>query len=258
MNGYFRLVCEEGKTSIQVFPPVEDGEAVTINEVLEYLSNRNVNYDSQALYSIIGKKEVYDVVINVTTRMEEREGYKLIVNTDKMQATVRFYAPSAQGELMTKSEFLKDLELKNIKYGIKEDVLDKFFDSRRYCENIVIAEGTPPRHGTDAHIEYYFNTDLKAKPTLMDDGSVDFFNLNTLNHCHKGDVLAKLYPEDRGDYGMNIMGEKIKPREVKKKYLKKGKNISISDDKLTISADVNGHVTLIDDKVIVSDRKSVV
>ncbi len=253
MNGYFRLVCEEGKTSIQVFPPVEDGEAVTINEVLEYLSNRNVNYDSQALYSIIGKKEVYDVVINVTTRMEEREGYKLIVNTDKMQATVRFYAPSAQGELMTKSEFLKDLELKNIKYGIKEDVLDKFFDSRRYCENIVIAEGTPPRHGTDAHIEYYFNTDLKAKPTLMDDGSVDFFNLNTLNHCHKGDVLAKLYPEDRGDYGMNIMGEKIKPREVKKKYLKKGKNISISDDKLTISADVNGHVTLIDDKVIVSD-----
>ncbi len=35
-----------------------------------------------------------------------------------------------------------------------------------------------------------FNTDKKAKPTLKKDGSVDFFSLNILNHCGKGDVLS--------------------------------------------------------------------
>lgn len=253
MNGYFRLICAEGRTSLQVFPPMEGGETVSINEVIEYLSNRNINYDSQALYSIIGKKEEYEVIINVNTRTEEKEGYKLVVSSDKMKATVRFYAPSTQGKLMTKLEFINDLGLKNIKYGIQEDAIDNFFENRHYCEDIVIAKGTEPRHGTDAYIEYYFNTDLKAKPTLKDDGSVDFFNLNTINHCHKGVEIARLFPEDRGESGMNIVGEKLKPRDVKKKILKYGKNITISDDKLTMISQVDGHVTLVDEKVIVSD-----
>ena len=116
-----------------------------------------------------------------------------------------------------------------------------------------MAVGQQPRHGTDAYIEYYFNTDLSARPTLKEDGSVDFFHLNTISHCHEGDVLAKLFPEDPGDVGYNIMGEKIKPREVKKKKLKFGRNISVSEDKLSMISDVDGHVTLVDDKVFVSD-----
>lgn len=46
---------------------------------------------------------------------------------------------------------------------------------------------------------------------------------------------------------------KIKPREVKKKKLKFGRNISVSEDKLSMISDVDGHVTLVDDKVFVSD-----
>lgn len=253
MNGYFRLICDKKKTSIQVLPPDEDGVAVSINELVEYLTNRNVNYDSQALYTIIGKKTDYEVAINVDSILEERESYKLIISSDKMSAIARFYAPSLKGELMTKNELMKDLAIKNVKFGIQEDAIDDFFNNRRYCEDFIIAKGKEPQNGTDAYIEYYFNTDLKARPTLRDDGSVDFFNLNTLNHCHKDDVIARLFPEDRGEAGMNIMGEKLKPRDVKKKILKYGKNITISDDKLTMISQVDGHVNLTDEKVFVSD-----
>lgn len=253
MNGYFRLVCEEKRTCLQIMPPTEGGEPAAVSEMTEYLSNRNIPYDNQALYSVIGKKEACAVVINLEKGMEERESYKLIVSPDKMQATVRFYAPSKNGEKMTEKEFLDDLAFKGIKYGIREDEVHKFFAHRKYCEDLVIAEGKEPRHGADAYIEYYFNTDLKARPTLKEDGSVDFFHLNTINHCHKDDVIAKLFPEDPGEAGTNIMGESIKPRDVKKAVLKYGRNITISEDKLSMISKVDGHVTLVDDKVFVSD-----
>lgn len=257
MNGYFRLICEERSTYLQVVPPTDDGENVSVAEIMEYLNNRNIFYDSKMIYSIAGKKEPMKIRLNNDGHLEERESYKLEIAQDKMQASVRFYPPSKNGEKMTRSEFMSDLSFKGVKYGIQEEGIEKFFHDRKYCEDIIVAIGTPARHGSDAYIEYYFSTDLKARPTLKEDGSVDFFHLNTINHCHKGDVLAKLFPEDLGTPGMNVMGEKIKPRDVKKKKLKFGRNITLSEDKLTMTSDVDGHVTLVDDKVFVSDVLSV-
>lgn len=253
MNGYFRLICEEKNTYLQVAPPTDGGEPVSVVEIMDYLSARNISYNSQAIYALAGKKEPVKVKLDNEKHLEERESYKLELSADKMQAVVRFYPPSKNGEKMSKSEFISDLNFKGIKFGILEDAIDSYFNKRRFCEDIVVAVGEPPRHGDDARIEYYFSTDLKARPTLKEDGSVDFFHLNTISHCHKGDVLAKLFPEDPGDVGTNVMGERLKPREVKKKKLKFGRNITLSEDKLTITSDVDGHVTLVDDKVFVSD-----
>ena len=253
MNGFFRLICEDNRTCLQIIPPTEGDQPAAISEIMEYLNSRSITFDSQSLYPVIGKSEVCGVILNLQKRMEEREGYKLTISPDKMQATVRFYPPSRQGEKMTEKEFLDDLNFKGIKFGIKEEEIHAFFSKRRYCTDIVVAEGKEPRHGTDAYVEYYFNTDLKARPTLKDDGSVDFFHLNTINHCHKDDVIARLFPEDPGENGTNVAGEIIKPRDVKKSKLKYGRNITLSEDKLTMISQVDGHVTLVDDKVFVSD-----
>ena len=65
-----------------------------------------------------------------------------------------------------------------------------------YCTDLVVARGKEPRHGTDAYIKYYFNTDVHAQPTLKDDGTVDYFHLNMINPCKKGQLLAEVIPED--------------------------------------------------------------
>lgn len=247
------MICEANCTYLQIEPPTDGGEPVGINEIMEYLNNRNIDYDTQILYTAVGKKEEQKLRINRKAYLEERENYKLIISPDNMRAIVRFYAPSQNGEPITRNEFIADLNFKGIKYGIQDQEIDKFFKQRKYCEDIIVAVGKSPRHGVDAHIEYYFSTDVKARPTLKEDGSVDFFHLNTINHCQKGDVLAKLFPEDLGEPGKNVLGEPLKPRDVKKKKLKYGRNILLSEDKLTMTSEVDGHVTLVDDKVFVSD-----
>lgn len=256
MNGYFRLIHEDGKTGIKLFPPTDGGETVSVNDVTEYLLMKNIIYDKSGLYKAIeasAEKETVFLLERRTT-MKERECYKFKVTEDNMQAYVRFYAPSVGGEEMTAAELINDLEIKGIRHGILKEKIEGYFAAEReYCKDILVAQGTEPVHGTDAHIEYYFNTDNRAKPTLNEDGSVDFFHLNIVNHCNKGDVLAKLFPENPGEYGTKITGERIKPRDVKKAVLKYGNNIEISEDKTVLTSLVNGHVELVEDSVFVSD-----
>ena len=171
-----------------------------------------------------------------------------------MQAYAKFYAASVDGEDMTAKEMLDDLEHRGIKSGICRDAVEAFFRKREYCEEILVAQGKEPVQGKNAYIEYKFNTDKSAKPTLNEDGSVDFFHLNILNHCNKGDVLAILHPAQPGEPGENVFGERIAPAEVRGETLKFGHNIELSKDKSMLTAMVNGHVELVEGSVFVSDE----
>lgn len=253
-NGYFQLAPSTTGTEIKIFAPVNGGDMVNVNEVADYLNSRGYVYDLTVLNKAIG--EGADCSVTVTgSGMQERESYILTISEDSMTATVRFFAPSLNGEMITLEEFKKDLHYRYVEYGIQEDVLNDFFNAsqRPYCTDLIVAEGKEPRHGTDARIEYFFNVDLNRKPTLNEDGSVDFFHLNTLCACRKDEKLAQIIPADEGEFGINVKGERIKPREVKKVSLKFGRNITLSEDRLSICSDVDGHVTLVDDKVFVSN-----
>lgn len=253
-NGYFQLICTDHAVKIRLIPAEDGGENIDVSEVMGYLQQKNILYDLSALSNAIQNLEETTVLgLSDSGGRVERECCKVDVSQDKMQATARFYAPSEGGELMTKEEFLNDLSYMKIVEGIDEAAIDNFFRNRQYCTDIIVAKGKEPRHGTDARIEYFFNVDLKIKPTMNEDGSVDFFHLNTINHCNKDDLLARLIPEDLGEPGINLYGEKIKPRDVRRAYLKFGKNIRLGEDGLEIFSEVNGHVTLVEDKVFVSD-----
>lgn len=256
MNGYFRLIHEEGKTSIKLLPPTDGGDPAAVTDVTDYLASKDIIYDKNTLYKAIeaSAEKPLIVLLEKRTTMTERECYKFTMTPDNMQAYVRFYAPSVGGEEMTAEELIKDLEVRGIRHGILTDAVNACFAGKRdYCKDILVAQGTEPVHGKDAYIEYYFNTDKKAKPAVKEDGSVDFFQLNVVQHCDKGDVLAKLIPEDPGEYGTNLLGARIKPRDVKKAALKYGNNIEISEDNTTLTSMVNGHVELVEGSVFVSD-----
>ena len=254
INGYFQLEPTAGGPRLRIMPPIGGGEKARINEVADYLSSRGYVYDLPALNQAIECGERTTVPVSGTSNGVERESYRLVVSEDNMLATVRFYAPSVGGESMTYEEFLKDLRFRYISYGIKEEELQAYFNSsREFCTDIVVAEGLAPRHGEDARIEYYFNTDLNMKPAQNEDGSVDFFHLNTVCPCTVGQELARIIPADEGDFGFTVQGERIRPREVKRVSLKFGRNIELSEDRLSITSQVDGHVTLVDDKVFVSN-----
>lgn len=257
-NGYFQVGCTPGGTVLKIFKAKDGGEEITAKEICEYLSTQKILYSPSIIAQGVdalasSDKNDHLVLVNKDLNMEIRESYVLRASSDKMVLTARFYAPSMKGTRITADEFINDLTHKNVKHGIKEEEIRKWFEKPEYCMDVVVAEGTAVVQGENARVEYYFETDLSAKPKQNEDGSVDFFHLNTFTQCKAGDVLAKLIPEVKGIPGMSVFGEVIRPAEVKRKILKYGRNIAISDDNMTITSEVNGHVSLVDEKVFVSN-----
>ena len=253
MNGYFQLVTEGYETGIRIFAPTDGGDPVSYDDVKEYLDERSVSFAPAVLNDAISEPDGGYVTLNESMSYPERESYRLTISRDRMEASVFFYAPSEGAELMTPKEFIEDLAYRNIVFGIDSDAIMQFFGNREYCKEIIVAKGRKAREGCDAKIELMFKADLHATPTMREDGSVDYFNLNIINNVKKGDKLAILIPEDPGDPGQNIYGEVLRPHPVKTTKIKPGKNTVLSEDELELTADIDGHVTIKEGKVTVSN-----
>ncbi|MEE1078232.1 MAG: FapA family protein [Agathobacter sp.] len=253
-NQYFQLVFRDEQIFLHIYPAIEDGKLVNIKELTDYLDLKRIqNYDIKTLGNALKSSEETEVCLGPWDGIEVHEMMTIDVSLDKMKAVCRFYPPSAGGRELDKDTIIDDLGFKRVKFGIDEDEIDKFLKERQYCTDYVLAKGQPPRHGKDAKIEYYFNVNKNLQPKRNEDGSVDYKELNTISHVHKGDLLARLIKEDKGDPGKNIYGEEILPRTVKSEKLSYGKNISINEDGTEIYSEVTGHVNKFDDKVFVSD-----
>ncbi|MCH5281014.1 MAG: DUF342 domain-containing protein [Lachnospiraceae bacterium] len=257
MNGYFQLIIDDTNISVKLVPPTDGGKKLNVPELVDYLTVKNIEVTNpKALVQLANAMadEVKTVPLNNIGGLPERECFKVTVSPDRTEAVARFYPPSTGGAAyQSKEEIIDDLKFYNVAFGYDEEAIERYLKERNYCEDIVVARGKEPIHGKDAWIEYFFDTDLNTRPKRNEDGSVDFFNLNTINHCKVGDLLAKLHPEVPGQPGTDVYGEVIKQRDAKKTYLKFGRNIILSEDAREITSNVNGHVSLTGGKVFVSD-----
>ena len=254
MNGYFQLIQKNDCVFLKIFKETDGGQPISLQEIVNYLSRQKISFDLKQLNADLqGAADQAEFLLSTTKVFPVPESMKVDVSGDGMEVKVRFYPPSDIGKAFEKEDIYFYLRNAKVVYGILEDVVDAYLKERRYCQDYIIAKGTPPREGTDAVIDYKFETDRKIRPTLKEDGSVDFFNLNILNNCKEGDVLAVLTPEDRGEPGKDVYGAVIKPRDVKKLVLQHGLNIELNEERTVMTSKVNGHVSLVEGKVFVAD-----
>lgn len=259
MNAYYQVINNDMGTSLRLVPATENGKAnIDVQELIDYLTINRVPFQLKELGAAVSNlKEETVIKLSMQRCLPIPEDMRVYITDMNMKAVCNFIPPSNDGKRLGKSDILAALNQKKITFGIDEAAIDAFIETPSYLTDVVLAVGQEPRHGSDAHIEYFFNTDLKARPTLLDDGSVDFFNLNIINHCEKDELLARLHPADRGDTGCDVIGNIIKPRAVKNDVLRFGKNIRLSEDKTELYAAGSGSVSLVDGRVFVSTTMEV-
>ena len=254
MNAYFQLMADGDVTKLRLVPPTDGGAQLQLSDVIDYLNFHKINFEIPPLNEAVRDLDTEKVVTLCNEKLiPVNEELVITISSDKMSATGVFYCASTGGQLMTKEEIMSDLKFKGVKFGIDESAIDNFLNNKVYLEPVVLARGEEPVQGSSAKITYYFNTDNRAKPTLNEDGSVDFFNLNIINHVNEGDILAHLDREVKGTPGTDVVGGKVNPAKVVHRSLKYGRNISVNEDKTEIFSMCNGHVSLIGGSVFVSD-----
>jgi hypothetical protein len=255
MNGYFRLHLDDKGVSLELIPPVDGGEKIHVNVLREYLEMVGVPFDTMVINKALARMNDAPVVIFLSDKKIEPVDEKCFINvsSDKMTATLILFPPSEGGGELRKSRILEQLQKEKITSGIDTAEIEKALSDKCYCTDRVIAKGEMPTAGKDAKIVYNFDTENSARPELKEDGTVDFFKLNLLHHCTKGQVLAEIIPEVKGDNGFDVVGHVLLAREVKGAKFSHGRNISISEDGLKLLSLVDGNVSLVDGTVFVSD-----
>lgn len=259
MNGYFQIQIDEKGVSLLLFPPIGEGERIRVAELKDYLNRIGVPYDVKAINSALSSMGEEEVALFLAPMKlpPVDEKCDIQVMSDKMAVILRMYPPSTGGLLTSKAHVMDLLAHARVRAGIDEDAILMALEERPYCTDIVIARGKLPTPGRDGSIVYHFDTDNTIRPELREDGSVDFFKLNNLHQCTKGQVLAEIIPEQKGEDGYDVYGSVLLAREVKKAVFDHGRNLEKSKDGLKLISMVDGHVSLVDKAVFVSDVYSV-
>lgn len=255
MNGCFQIQISEKGVSLLLSPPIGEGEMPGVVEIREYLDRIGVPYDALAINSALNSLGEDEIAIFLTENKIDpvNEKCSISVMHDRMSAVLRLYPASIGGFPIRKRQILDQIERQRIRFGVDEKAIDAFLQDRQYCTDVVVARGQQQTAGKDASIEYLFDTNNNSRPELQEDGSVDFFKLNTLHHCTQGQVLARIIPEEKGLDGIDVFGAVSPAREVGKAVFSYGKNLEVSPDGLELASMVDGHVKLIEGTVFVSD-----
>ena len=227
----------------------EDG-ASSISEIaiIEQLKKRDVtDYNRNLIIATI--KEANGQPVKVAEKPipvpPAEPEIQVSLTRDRMEASLQIVLPPKCRKLEMDDVFEK-IKTSGIVFGLDQEAIKKAYESPGI--NVVCARGQKPIHGTNAQIKYHVTIAGKSRPQEMEDGSVDFKNLNLFTTVQEGDLLAEKIPSTQGTPGMDVLGIAVIAKPGKDMMLPVGKNVKIVDTN-TIVADIAGQFLIVNNKI---------
>ncbi|MFZ5987412.1 MAG: DUF342 domain-containing protein [Bacillota bacterium] len=249
-DGFFELKYKEDGVFLTVYPPVGKGKKVEAREVIDRLTHKKVRDFKKDLVELAVAKADKTPVRIAEPQEEVKIDASITVNVapDKMKASIVITPPDG-GRMLNMHEIIEILSRHGVSYGINKSTLETIIQYPVYSETIVIAEGTPAANGQNGKVDFHFDLSKDRKPTILEDGRVDFRELNLIESVQKGQVLCSLIPPLPGVPGKTVVGTDVPALDGKPALLPKGRNVEISEDGENLLADIDGQVNYIDGKV---------
>jgi len=170
---------------------------------------------------------------------------QISVSEDKLLAYLQFTnVPDTFA--VTIDQLHEALRQRNIVYGVDTAQLAIIAsDPKPYLyTRTVIARGTKPSDGRNGNIRYLFDIGASAKkPQELEDGSVNFKELLTLNNVKKDQLIGQRFLATEGTPGKAVTGEMLMPIPGKEARFKIGKNVYTDPEEMALYAHIDGMVS---------------
>ena len=157
-------------------------------------------------------------IVNETADIDDIELHEVYVYIadDNMSASVRL---GKCDEGYTYDEVMNKLSLNGIKTGIDEEKIRWMILQKIYDQPVEVAFGKPVEAGKDGYYEFFFDTDAinNNRPTVREDGSIDYFNQKRFEKVNEGDLLARYHEPTKGEFGFDVCGKLLVPKLCKPK-----------------------------------------
>ena len=171
----------------------------------------------------------------------ENDKFKLTIDDNDMRA-VLMLAPSDGEVSYTVEMVLNYLLSAGIKMGVDKEKISWYIEQKKYYEGFVAAVGKPQVDGENGRYEMKFNTSSEIKPSIRDDGSVDYLNTKLFEEIQAGEEIAHYVPATNGEFGFTIKGKFLTPKKGKELSPLKGRGFDIAEDGKTYIANMTGKI----------------
>ncbi len=179
------------------------------------------------------------------------------ISSDTMEVCISY----AEKHALTARHILAELADLKITHGIDNKAIDyivaTYEKKRTPIKDFVVARGTPPEHGRDGEILFYFPTKTRPRFLEKEDGSIDLRETHMVQSVEKDSELALLVPHVDPAPGKDVLGKIIPVQPIKKVALRPGKNVYVSEDGMRFFAAESGRPVLDRETICVSEIFSV-
>ncbi|MCQ2575506.1 MAG: FapA family protein [Treponema sp.] len=259
-DGLFYVRHFSSDIVIKVIPPQGNGLPIDIKDVMaelhrsdtleldESLVRKYVKNGTDGQYNVVGSyKHVAagDVLVSVDCTKDEMKGSIIVA------------APSMSGADASPELIIRALKSQSvIDECIDINKINEFVDNPIYNIPFEVAAAIPPVDGRDAYLSYNFETDpKKLKAQVSEDGSINYKQWNQIQNVIAGQPLATKIRPERGKGGKTIFGRYLEAKNGKDMQVVLGANVSLDRDGVTVKADIDGEVMLVNGKITVEPVK---
>ncbi|MCR4654615.1 MAG: FapA family protein [Lachnospiraceae bacterium] len=211
----------------------------------------NIDHYKNLMYTAREMKRKREYMLtHMSDEFVSRDDTPVVVNQDNFTITISSDKYSAMIKMLDRDDtsnfkgIIKLLRDKGIVFGIKEDIVKRLVARDFVGREVVIAEGKRPEKGKDGYYELFFNTSFSRAPKELEDGSLDYKNIEWFETVTEGQKLAVYHDPGEGTEGCTVTGVNVKAVRGKPLSVLRGKGFSIDKDGRTYIADVNGYVEL--------------
>lgn len=249
-DGYYEIKYQGDGVYLVVYPAVGSGRRVTAEEVVAKLNHKQVKSFARASIELAVLK-ADKTPVRIAEAQEEikvNASASVSVSQDKMKAFITISSPEG-GSMLRLEEIVELLARNGVIYGINKSTLETIIKYPVYNEMICVAEGTPPVNGQNGRVDYCFDVRRDGKPTILEDGRVDYRELNLVESVHQGQMLCSLVPPVKGTPGKTVYGAVLPALNGNPAKVPKGRNVEVTGDGQSLIAAIDGQVSFIDGKV---------
>ena len=246
-DGYFSIKEEEGGCYLSVVAP-QGGKAVSDAEIAEYLQRRGIrDFDRTMIIRAIKEGSGTPMCVAVIEKDQAAPTIRVTISRDRLEAYLEIDVPIG-GRIPEIDEVIDQIQEADIRYGVDYEEVEKA--RRNPGIRVVCARGMAPEDGDDAYIRHHIDFAGRGKPKELENGQVDFKNLDMFIKVGQGDLLLEKIPASAGRPGIDVLGQRILPKHGQDVMLPMGKNVQLQDCRKMIAA-IAGQVLVEDRRVSV-------
>lgn len=178
-----------------------------------------------------------------------KNGAYIRVEDDGMKAWI-FLNPPREGEdFYTKDQIYQFLDENKIVSGFHRSNIAAIVKKHVYGREILVAVGDEPVEGINGYYEYFFETNNRRKPTIREDGTVDYSAMSRLSNVEEGAVIAIYHHSVPSRDGCDVFGNVLATKPPKDLPSLKGKSIKNGKTPYEYVATMSGKIELRDNHI---------